>query len=167
MLMSDFEIVRDFKSAAKKGKQIGILADMNGCSREKIREVLLRNGISEAELPGKPGRKATEEEKEIFRPAKTTKKKPGGEVPRVVGGTPVSQTKEPILAAEPKKDIPAAVPEAVHVVPETRQEVPETVKQLCRDRIWSIIQRVKELHQTIEEIEKEKKELQEFLGASE
>lgn len=78
MLMSDFEIVRDFKSAAKKGKQIGILADMNGCSREKIREVLLRNGISEAELPGKPGRKATEEEKEIFRPAKTTKQKPGG-----------------------------------------------------------------------------------------
>lgn len=78
----------------------------------------------------------------------------------MVGGTPASQTKEPIPIAEPEKDIPAAVPETVHVVP-------ETVKQLCRDRIWSIIQRVKELHQTIEEIEKEKLELQEFLGASE
>ena len=70
MLMSDFEIVRDYKAAAKKGKQIGILADMNGCSREKIREVLRRNGISEAELPGKPGRKPTAEETEIFKPAK-------------------------------------------------------------------------------------------------
>ena len=53
--------------ATKKGKQIGILADMNGCSREKIREVLRRNGISEAELPGKPGRKPTAEETEIFK----------------------------------------------------------------------------------------------------
>ena len=160
MQMSDFEIVRDFKNAAKKGKQIGTLADMNGCSREKIREVLLRNGISEAELPGKPGRRPSEEEKEIFRPAKTAKQKPGGGLPRVAGGTesPAPEPKESIRTAEPKTDIPAAVPQSeVLLVEEMKQPVPEAVMQLCRNRIWSILREIGEL-------EKEKRELQVFLG---
>lgn len=78
MTMSENEIVRDYRTAKKKREQIGILADLNGCSREQIREILLRNGITEAELPAKPGRRPTAEENGIFRPAKTTKKKPGG-----------------------------------------------------------------------------------------
>ena len=154
MLMTDFEIVRDFKNAAKKGKQIGILADMNGCSREKIREVLVRNGISEAELPGKPGRRVAEEEKEIFRPAKSAKQKPGGGSPVVVGGTKLPAQES---VGESKMDNPYTAttePEASHaVVP----EVPEAVKKACRDRIWGIVQEIAEL-------EREKRELQVFLG---
>ena len=51
-------------------------------------------------------------------------------------------------------------PEAVHVAAtEVRHEVPESVKKACRDRIWGIIQEVAEL-------EREKRELQGFLGES-
>jgi len=165
MLMSDFEIVRDYKAAAKKGKQIGILADMNGCSREKIREVLRRNGISEAELPGKPGRKPTAEETEIFKPAKKSCTKP--EEFRSGKSEPAAeQTKEPEKTVVPKtveemfSMEETAEPEAVVVeVTEVRHEVPESVKKACRDRIWGIIQEVAEL-------EREKRELQGFLGES-
>ena len=165
MLMSDFEIVRDYKAAAKKGKQIGILADMNGCSREKIREVLRRNGISEAELPGKPGRKPTAEETEIFKPAKKSytkpeefrsgKQEPAEEQTKEPEETVVSKTVEEMLSMEETSE-----PEPVHVVAtEVRHEVPESVKKACRDRIWGIIQEVAEL-------EREKRELQGFLGES-
>lgn len=165
MLMSDFEIVRDYKAAAKKGKQIGILADMNGCSREKIREVLRRNGISEAELPGKPGRKPTAEETEIFKPAKKSytkpeefrsgKPEPAEEQTKEPEKTVVPKTVEEMLSMEETSE-----PEAVHVAAtEVRHEVPESVKKACRDRIWGIIQEVAEL-------EREKRELQVFLGES-
>lgn len=165
MLMSDFEIVRDYKASAKKGKQIGILADMNGCSREKIRDVLRRNGISEAELPGKPGRKPTAEETEIFKPAKKSYTKPeefrsgkqelAEEQTKEPEETVVPKTVEEMLSMEETSE-----PEPVHVAAtEVRHEVPESVKKACRDSIWGIIQEVAEL-------EREKRELQGFLGES-
>ena len=138
---------------------------MNGCSREKIREVLRRNGISEAELPGKPGRKPTAEETEIFKPAKKSytkpeefrsrKQEPAEEQTKEPEETVVPKTVEEILSMEETSE-----PEPVHVAAqEVRHEVPESVKKACRDRIWGIIQEVAEL-------EREKRELQGFLGES-
>lgn len=39
------EIVRDYKMAKNKSKQIGILADLNLCSRREIENVLAESGI--------------------------------------------------------------------------------------------------------------------------
>jgi len=52
--MSEKEIVKNYKEAADKRNQIKILADMNCCSKEEIKDILRDNGIPEAEL-GKKG----------------------------------------------------------------------------------------------------------------
>ena len=49
MNMTDSEIIRDYKEASNKVKQIGILADMNGCKKGRIVEILLAHGV---EIPG-------------------------------------------------------------------------------------------------------------------
>ena len=46
MQMSEAEICKRFKEAKDHRKQVGILADLNCCSRDQIREILLKNGIA-------------------------------------------------------------------------------------------------------------------------
>lgn len=168
MQMSEFEIVFDFKAAKKKREQISILADLNQCSRDKIREILLRNGISEEELPKKPG-KSRKTEPEIFQ---QQIKKNHAKVDELRSGKPEEKPEEAAeseeeVAPENKEELlpwpdpvveETAEPEVVHA--ETRNKVPEAVQKACRDRIWRIIQEIAEL-------EREKRELQVFLGASE
>lgn len=50
MQMSDGEIVREYRAAAKKSMQVKILADQNLCSREEIEKILAEYG---EELPKK------------------------------------------------------------------------------------------------------------------
>lgn len=45
MMMTDAEIIREYREAAKPMKQIGILADENQCSRGKIVEILREAGM--------------------------------------------------------------------------------------------------------------------------
>jgi len=45
MQMSEGEIVRAYKQAAKKQEQIRILSELNLCDKETIREILRKNGI--------------------------------------------------------------------------------------------------------------------------
>lgn len=54
MQMSDSEICRSYREAKDKRSQVGVLAELNACSKDYIREILQRNGI---DAP-KPGRKA-------------------------------------------------------------------------------------------------------------
>lgn len=49
MTMTNEEIVRDYKAAKTPSKQIHILADLNQCSREKIKQILVAGGCK---LPG-------------------------------------------------------------------------------------------------------------------
>ena len=67
MTMTPDEIVRDFRNAKHPYKQITILAELNGCGKDNIIDVLRAQGLSEDEIyagkPGRkviPGRKATE-----------------------------------------------------------------------------------------------------------
>lgn len=67
MTMTPDEIVRDFRNAKQPYKQIKILAELNGCGKDNIIDVLRAQGLSEDEIyagkPGRkviPGRKATE-----------------------------------------------------------------------------------------------------------
>lgn len=56
MTMDNAEIVIDYRRAKQKNRQIGVLAELNQCSREKIVQILTEAG---EELPKykKPGRK--------------------------------------------------------------------------------------------------------------
>lgn len=49
MTMTPEEICRDYRGAAQPLKQIGILADLNQCSKDEIKRILIAGGC---ELPG-------------------------------------------------------------------------------------------------------------------
>lgn len=51
MQMTSEEIVRDYKSAANKSKQIRILADLNAVSPGEIRAVLAEAGVEGVDAP--------------------------------------------------------------------------------------------------------------------
>lgn len=64
MEMTNHEIVQMYKNSADKKKQITILAEMNLCTPEEIREELVKGGIDPRTLPRKrkqPGKKKAEE----------------------------------------------------------------------------------------------------------
>lgn len=45
MEMNENEIVRSYRESKDKKQQIGILADMNCCEPEQIKEILKKNGV--------------------------------------------------------------------------------------------------------------------------
>ena len=51
MEMSNFDIVKSYKEAADKKAQLQVLADLNVCSVEKIRTILIEEGIPCQTLP--------------------------------------------------------------------------------------------------------------------
>lgn len=51
------EIVRSYREAKDKEAQLEILADLNVCSKEEIRRVLVEGGVLQQELPRKRRRK--------------------------------------------------------------------------------------------------------------
>lgn len=60
MQMTEQEIVKSYKNAKDKRSQVGVLAELNACSNDYIRQILHQNGI---EAP-KPGRKTEQKEPE-------------------------------------------------------------------------------------------------------
>lgn len=42
MYMTEVEIYRDYRQAKHKSRQIGILADLNGCSKEEIEAIIVK-----------------------------------------------------------------------------------------------------------------------------
>ena len=49
--MTPEEIVRSYREAIDKKHQIEVLSDLNVCSKEVIRKVLIENGVKPQELP--------------------------------------------------------------------------------------------------------------------
>lgn len=60
MQMNNAEIVKSYREAKDKKKQVSILAELNACEKEKIISILKDGGISDRELPR--NRKKTESE---------------------------------------------------------------------------------------------------------
>lgn len=70
MQMSEKEIVRSYTNAKDKRSQVGVLAELNACPNDTIREILERNGISAP----KPGRKSQKKEEPKKLKAQLTEK---------------------------------------------------------------------------------------------
>lgn len=51
MEMTANEIVRSYKEAKDKKKQVGILAQLNLCTPEDIKKILIEGGVDWRELP--------------------------------------------------------------------------------------------------------------------
>lgn len=103
MQMNNADIVKSYREAKDKKKQVSILAELNACEKEKIISILKEGGISDRELPR--NRKKTESDGKSEKPM-------------------AIQKAQPTEKAEPKKEeSPAAVTE----------ELPEIVKEvICR-----------------------------------
>ena len=56
MVMTENEIVRDYRASKNKGVQLTVLADRNVCSKNEIIEILIKNGVPDSELPKKDTR---------------------------------------------------------------------------------------------------------------
>ena len=52
-MMTELEILTTFRQAKYPGKQVAILAELNSCSVEEIKDILLRNGVEPKNLPRK------------------------------------------------------------------------------------------------------------------
>lgn len=75
MTMSIEEIIRSYTQSKDQRKQIGILADLNGCDKEKIRTILIHHGVK-LPTPGRPKKEIKEAQEKIEkkREAAVTKK---------------------------------------------------------------------------------------------
>ena len=62
MQMTPNEIVKSYKEAKEKKKQIEILAQLNACPVTTIREILIANGV---QFPGPKPKKAKEEKTKV------------------------------------------------------------------------------------------------------
>ena len=166
-MMSEGEIVRDYRMAKKKREQISILAELNDCSKEQIRKILVQGGIPETDLPSKPGRRRAAETEvfnqqiekshakpEEFRPAKTE---------------PVAEPEEEAVPApEEKQNVAAAVKEELPknmepvILTENKElvKIPFEVKYLCLNRIDAI-------EEIIVKLAEEKMTLEAFLETCE
>ena len=63
MWMTPGEICREYRQAKKKAAQVGILADLNSCSKAEIRDILQRHGI-QARVANKAANDTWTEEEE-------------------------------------------------------------------------------------------------------
>lgn len=64
MTMSNEEIIRSYTQSKDQRKQIGILADLNGCDKEKIRTILIHHGVK-LPTPGRPKKEIKEAQEKI------------------------------------------------------------------------------------------------------
>lgn len=90
MNMEAVEIVREYRTAKSKQKQIGILAELNLCSKAKIVEILRAAG---EELPGNYGKKKA---------AKPAGQKPADAAAKIAEVLQDAAPKMPGQAAEPE-----------------------------------------------------------------
>lgn len=129
MQMTNKEIVGKFNRADDKKKIVQILADLNGCSREDILDILRMHDIPESELPKKRGRKPVTVKKE-FEPA---------ELQEI--GNPDQENAEKADAGAP--EVPAT--------PEM-PAMPEVVSEFIKDEIERITKEIVALEKIRDEL---------------
>lgn len=138
MTMSNEEIIRSYTQSKDQRKQIGILADLNGCDKEKIRTILIHHGVK-LPTPGRPKKEIKEAQEKI------EKKREAAVIKKASDVLPV-----------PKEE-----PKVVRVpVPEKKKEpLPMSV-------LTALEKRIEEIDVEIFELNFEKEEIKRFLEES-
>lgn len=155
MQMSEQEIVRDYLESKNKGKQVGILAELNACSKDKIIEILKAGGVDSRQLPRTRGPKLKKAEVK----GKVEKKEP--ELLEEKKEEPVMSF--PVAGTVKKKETTDSEPEVqeddTYITAQRNEQfqIPETVRKLCNEKLYR-------LEKEIMELEKEHDEIAEFLS---
>lgn len=133
--MTNKEIAREYKLAKNKIKQIGILADLNGKSKEEIREILRSEGIE----VGSPGRKKV--------PVPTSE------------GTVAEKAIEAIAAADEFSQSEPPNPKKLLVPPEVidaviaRKDLIKTDMEEMQDRISQLLADVESAKEAVKQLD--------------
>ena len=98
MEMTTDEIVRSFREAKDRRKQVTILAELNDCSVEEIRSTLVAGGINWRELPRAPRAGKTPNAATTEDPSESRKSPPQAEI-APEDGVCVNVDEEVILSA--------------------------------------------------------------------
>ena len=118
--MTDLDIVGKYNRADDKKATIKILSELNACSEHDIRVVLLRNGISESDLPKEPKKRGRKPKEEVEEQAKVVKENEEFK-PRPRVSTEMVERKNRMEA------------------------IPAEVKVACQERIATLTNQIKEL----------------------
>ena len=140
MQMSDSEIVRSYKEAKDKRSQVGVLAELNACSKDYIREILQRNGINAP----KPGRKSATEPEPVKaeEPKKAVltemAKKAVKREPEIVKDEPTEEVPHELLllAAERLKDLQESREEREHDIQIMQSFVDDYLRREEKLQAW-------------------------------
>ncbi len=117
MQMSNEEIVRSYRDAKNKAKQLGILAELNACDTQKIKDILIGSGMDYRRLPRGEREKKAEVQTAEVKPVKENK--PVKEKKAAVKEKPVNtqcDNVEPVKKEEPENPkiyVPEIVKQAV------------------------------------------------------
>ena len=145
MEMSNQEIVKRYKDNPGI-KQIGILADLNGCSRIEIYEILHDAGL-EVKQPGRPPKEKKQEEQ-----------------PKTV----IKSCSE-VVSQDSLKDLDIKVSldeqkiKLCNPQPVPKYLIPDSVKKMTQDRIDACVRLIISHTETIDALNREKLELENFL----
>ena len=171
MQMTVEEIIRNYTQAKDKSKQIGILADLNECEKEKIRAILISKGC-QMPTKGRPRKTSTSTK----RTTSTKKKEPTSTEKTVEALVKKDEFESPMRPLEAK--IVGGVPKEItfinkdtgekitQVFGETKPHgeqpieaklfIPEAVKGL-------VIERISQIEFEITKLKLDKEELEDFL----
>lgn len=103
MTMSNEEIIRSYTQSKDQRKQIGILADLNGCDKEKIRTILIHHGVK-LPTPGRPKKEIKEAQEKIEKKREAAVTKKASDV------LPVPKEEPKVVRVPEKKKEPLPLP---------------------------------------------------------
>ena len=130
MQMSNEEIVKNYREAKDKAKQLGILAELNACDEQKIKDILTEGGIDYRSFP------RSRKEKAAAPDVKQAKAKPVKEKHAAVEKKPVNTQcggDKPTKKEEPE-DRKIFIPEIVkQAVTEKMIQVQESMDRNAAD----------------------------------
>lgn len=140
MIMSREEIIKEWKMAKSKTKQVHILADMNCCKVADIKKILIEEGLIEAPKSAK---------KPIITSTKATSKPLKAKIAPKVAQEPIITSSETDF--EEVEEI-EEIPEIVY--PDETLDIPPTVIRVCLDEMDRIAAKMKALNREYEELAK-------------
>jgi len=141
--MTEGEIVRSYKDAKDKNKQISILKDLNGCSTYDICQVLIKNGVEIANPPKKRGRKPASKNAEAEVKANMSKEEVSTNGSGEQGDKIEKNITTPMPSAETHEDTKVKA-----------DVIPNAVRRICEQRIETLTGEIMAIEKEVEEIQR-------------
>lgn len=162
MQMTVKEITRNYTQAKDKSKQRGILADLNGCDKEKIRAILISKGC-QMPTKGRPSKTSTSTKKTTSTKKKESTSTEGKQIIKaeyeydaarksiILTDKTTGNTRTIPLDELVDKTPIVALPNPAELI--DKPTLPDIVKNMIKERLIDIESKIMELRLDKEELE--------------